>query len=233
MNFFEEYLKNYDLTNDKIARIYSHTMRVKVLCEMLAKELGLNKNQITLVGLCGLYHDIARFEQIRRFDSFNDLATVDHGDLGYQIFVNEFANKLNLSEKDTMIVAKSILYHNKFEVDNENEEELLFTNIVRDADKIDILYQCSFFTDILIDEEMNINNKVHNDFIAHRPINYKNVTNHREKNILILAYIWDINLKESYKIIKDNKYYKYIRKVLNDSIYDEYFEIIENFLEDK
>lgn len=233
MNLFEEYVRGYDFGNKKIYLKYHHTLRVKVLCELIAKELGLTKEQTKIAGLCGVYHDIARFEQIKRFDSFDDLSTIDHGDLGYEIFLNEFASKLDITEKEKMIIAKAILYHNKLEVGDVTEEENLYANITRDADKIDILYQYANVPGLIEDKEGEISKVVSEEFFAHKSINKKDVVTKRDKNIISLAFIWDINYDCSYRIIKENKYFDQIQKVLNNSIYEEYFKIIKDFLKEK
>lgn len=233
MDVFKEYVSGYDFSNDKILLKYKHTLRVKVLCELIAKEIGLNNSQIRLANLCGLYHDIARFEQIRRFDTFNDLLSIDHGDLGYEIFIKEIADKLDITEREKQVIAKSILYHNKLEVTGLDSEELLFTNIVRDADKIDILYLFANDTNLIRDGEGEISQKFHDNFMAHKTLNRKEVTNIRENNILNLAFIWDINFDCSCKIIKENKYFDKIQMILNNSVYDEYFDVIRNYLKEK
>ncbi|MBQ6840687.1 MAG: HD domain-containing protein [Bacilli bacterium] len=233
MNLFEEYVKGYDFGNKKIEVKYRHTLRVKVLCELIAKDLGLDKEQIKLASLCGVFHDIARFEQVKRFDSFDDYTTIDHGDLGYEIFLNEFADKLDLSEKDKMIIAKSIKYHNKHKVENVNEEELLFTNIVRDADKIDIMYIYANVPGMIADGEGEITDDIREVFYSHKSIERKTADCSRETVVLALAFIWDINFDCSYKIIKENKYYDKIKKILNNSVYDEFFEEINKFLKEK
>lgn len=232
MVLFEEYVRGYDFSNDKIARKYSHTLRVKTLCELIAKELGLNNEQIALAGICGLYHDIGRFEQARIYNNFDDLKTIDHGDLGYEIFLKQFVDKLNLSSKDRQVVAKSIKHHNKFLVENLTEEELLFTNIVRDADKIDILYQLANVHETINDGEGEISTKIRNGFLERKPLNRKDVTNDKENNILLLAFIWDFNFECAYQIIKDNQYFDKIEKKLNNAVYNEYFAEIKKFLKE-
>ena len=233
MNLFEEYVQGYDLEDPLIVRKYKHTLRVGVLCEIIAKEIGLSKEEIALAKLCGLYHDIARFEQAKRFRSFDDLSTIDHGDLGYKIFLNEFADKLGLSEKDKMIVAKSILYHNKLKAQECDETELLYTNIVRDADKIDILYQYSTSVGLLHDEDGEISPQIHSDFLAHRELDHTKVKSQRDNNLLFLAFIWDINFECSLKLIRENRYYDKLEKILNNSIYDQYFEVIRKYLKER
>ena len=226
LEVFNEYVSNYDMDNEKIKGKYEHTLRVKSLCEEIAKKLDLSHEQIMLAGACGLYHDIARFEQAKRFDSFDDLKTIDHGDLGYEIFINEIFQSKN-------IISKSILYHNKLSISELTDEEKLFVNITRDADKIDIIYIYSNLPGRMKDDNGAICDNVRNDFMNHKPVNIMYVTNKREKNILRLAFIWDINYNVSYRIIKENKYFEQMEKVLNNSIYNEYFQVIKNFLKEK
>lgn len=232
MELFEKYVRNYDLNQPKIVLKYKHTLRVKALCELLAKELGLSKEDIKIAGLCGLYHDIARFEQAKIFDNFDDIATIDHGDLGYEIFQNEFAEKMKITDREKQIILKCIKYHNKLKVENVNEEELFFVNLVRDADKLDIMYIYSNIPGTLVDGDGDISDIVKSEFYSHHSVNRKNVTNDKERVIVSLAFIWDINFDSSYKIIKENKYYEKMKKLLNNSVYDEYFEEINKFLEE-
>ena len=50
--------------------------------EYLSNKLNLSKTDKELAKIIGLYHDIGRFEQDKRYDSFNDKKTFDHGDYG-------------------------------------------------------------------------------------------------------------------------------------------------------
>ena len=233
MKLFKDYVSNYDFTNAMIARKYNHTLRVKNLCEIIAKELCLSNEKIYLAGLCGLYHDIARFDQASKFNSFDDISTFDHGDVGYEIFLKDFASKLGLSDEQIMIIANSIKHHNKLNVNDLTGDDLVFTNILRDADKIDIFYQFANVPGMLSDAQGDISKMCHDKFLARKPVSYKDIRNKREQNILYLAFIWDINYECSYKIIKDNKYFQKIQKILNNEIYDEYFEVINKFLKEK
>ncbi|MBE6155628.1 MAG: HD domain-containing protein [Firmicutes bacterium] len=233
MDLFEEYVKGYDFNNDKIVRKYKHTLRVKALCEVIAEDLNLNNEQKKIASLCGLYHDIARFEQATRYNSFDDDKTIDHGDLGYEIFLNEFADKLQLNQKDRMIIAKSILYHNKYDVEAVSEEELLFIKIVRDADKIDILYQYANVPGMLRDGKSAISIKCHEEFMKHHPLKWGDIINKRDGILLSLAFVWDLNFPCSFKIIKENKYYEKMEKVLNNEVFSQYFAIIKSYLKEK
>jgi len=66
---FIKYTNNYDLQNDNITRKIGHSIRVMEISESIAKDLDLTKEQIELATLIGLLHDIARFEQMKRYAS--------------------------------------------------------------------------------------------------------------------------------------------------------------------
>ena len=139
---FKEYTANYINLSDMCVLKVNHTMRVMELCGVIAESLGLSKEDIELAKLCGLVHDIARFEQWRRYQTFTDARSVDHGNLGVEILCkNNFIREFNADSSLDDLILKTVKNHNKYSIDPElTERESLFCNIVRDADKLDILY---------------------------------------------------------------------------------------------
>ena len=233
MKLFKDYIKNFDLDNTMIKRKYHHSFRVQTLSEMIAKSLGFNDRDYYLVSICGLFHDIARFKQAKEYNSFKDSDSFDHGDEGEIIFNEYFANRLNLSDDEINLILKSIRYHNKLAIGNDvNDKELLFCKLVRDADKIDVLYQIANDKSLLEEIDGDINESLHKEFFNKKTLNIKNITNGTEKNLLTLAYYWDINFDLSKKIICENRYYNKIEKLLNDKRYDEYFKLIYREMEE-
>lgn len=232
MDLFEEYVKNYDFNDSDISYKYKHTLRVQALCKLIAKELGLNKREIEIASLCGLYHDIGRFEQDKRYNSFQDTKTFDHGDFGSEIFSKEFSSKMMLNEEEKQIITKSILYHNKLEIGKCSDKEALYTKITRDADKLDILYVFANRIKVLAETDGTISDLCHKKFMKHMSLARRDVTNATEENLLILAFTWDINFDVSLKLIKDNSYFEKIEKILNNEIYTQYFEEIRNYLKE-
>ena len=233
MDIFENYVKQYDLKNAKIVRKYRQSIRVQHLCELLARNIGFSNEDIKLAKICGLFHDIGRFKQIELYDSFSDKNTFDHGDEGANIFLKQIAPELNLKQNDIDLIYKSIKYHNKFAIGNDvNAKELIFCKLLRDADKIDILYQLSSINGLLHPNDGEISNINDKDFMQKKCLNRKNITTGIEENLTLLAFIWDINFDISKKIIYDNKYYEKIEKILDDNRYDKYFNLIYKSLKE-
>jgi len=137
---FNSYVAAYDAEDPKIKLKIAHTYRVAALCERIAGETGAGRTE--LAWLTGMLHDIGRFEQIRRYNTFVDAVSVDHARFGADLLFREgllerFVPELTEAEK--RILEKSIRAHNLYRLpEGLTEEETAYCNILRDADKIDI-----------------------------------------------------------------------------------------------
>ena len=176
--------------------------------------------KIELATLIGLLHDIGRFEQFKIYQTYSDLESIDHGDLGADILKqNNFIRNFIKEAKYDEIILKSVQNHNKYKIaDDLNKEEKLFCKIVRDADKIDILYEAiEIFWKKGREEIQNdlISDKVYNEFLNKKLIKKdKNMKkNGIDKLVLMLAFVFDINFHESLEILKKEDY---LNKILNN-----------------
>ena len=138
---FAAYVKNYDDTDPKIKLKIDHTYRVAVLCEQIARTLGLSEEEVDLSWLTGMLHDVGRFEQLKKYQTFNDAQSVDHAQYGADIlFVQgKIRDYVEDAESDELL-EKVIRLHNAYRLpESLSEKERIFSDILRDADKIDIL----------------------------------------------------------------------------------------------
>lgn len=137
---FDDYVEKYDSSDEKIKLKIDHTYRVSELCEKIAISLGLSNEELDIAWLTGLLHDIGRFEQVKRYGTFNDFKSVDHAKLGVDILFNE--GKIRDFIDDTSedeLIKKTIDNHNVYKIPEDiSKREKTFINILRDADKIDI-----------------------------------------------------------------------------------------------
>lgn len=152
---FDGYVADYDATNPRIKLKIDHTYRVAALCDRISAAAGLSSRDIDLAWLCGMLHDIGRFEQVRRFDTFNDSASVSHAALGVEILFEDgllakflppcpAAQTTHQGESaphsDVEILRTAIETHSDFRLPGDLEPRTrTFCDILRDADKIDIL----------------------------------------------------------------------------------------------
>lgn len=149
---FDSYVAAYDATNPRIALKVEHTLRVAELCERIAREAGFTPAGIDLAWLCGLLHDIGRFEQLRRWDTFSDAASTSHAALGVEVL---FGNEDNGSETDASdiihrfidpndeleeVIRAAVGFHSDYRLPEDlNVRTHAICDVVRDADKLDIL----------------------------------------------------------------------------------------------
>ena len=211
---FREYVKNYDISNKKINLKIAHIERTSSISRKIAEKLNLNEEEVKLAELIGLLHDIGRFEQVKRYNTFVDKISINHAKLGAEILFEE--NKIRDFIEDNKydeIIKIAILNHNKSPKDLNylSQEEELYSKIIRDADKIDIMYILTFEekqvawekADVEKDE---ITDEIYREFFEDNCINYKNIKTSADILVANFAYIFDFNYNFSLKVIKDEDY---------------------------
>ena len=212
---FLNYTNNYDIANFNIKRKIDHSLRVMEISRKIAKSLNINEEEIDLATLIGILHDIGRFEQMRIYNTYNDDISIDHGNLGVEILKKDDYIRSYINEKKyDNIIFTAIRNHNKYKIEeNLAEKELLFSKIIRDADKIDILYQATCITwanSIEQVENGRISKESIKHFLEQRTINRKKDLEKIEYPmnhlIIILGFAFDINFDISYNILKETDY---------------------------
>lgn len=111
------------------------------LCGRIAESLSLPQQDIDLAWLSGILHDVGRFEQLRRYNTFIDAQSVSHAALSVSVLFDEgrIRDYLDDTNADTLLRA-AVEWHSAFRLpDSLDERTQRFCQILRDADKIDIL----------------------------------------------------------------------------------------------
>ena len=75
---FARYTNEYKADDSRALLKIKHTYKVAQYCEEIAKNLCFSKDDVDVAWLVGLLHDVGRFEQLRRYGTFNDQKSVDH-----------------------------------------------------------------------------------------------------------------------------------------------------------
>ena len=217
---FEIYANNYDMNEYKISMKYYHTFRVEKICGEIAVLLGLDQDKINLAKLIGLLHDIARLEQYTQYKTYDDLNSIDHADLAVEILKkDDYIRKYITTDEYDEIILKAIKYHNKYSIGEDvDEEEKLFCEIIRDADKLDIFHikvNENFVSQKEEIEKEVITKETFEQFVKKEVVDRKNVKNNLDRIIVLIAFIYDFNFMESYKIVKEHNYIDRIIDLFN------------------
>ena len=209
---FLKFTENYDLQNKDILRKQKHSLRVMEISKQISNELKLNEEEIQISALIGLLHDIARFEQRKLYETFHDTKSFDHGDYGEKILEKDIRKYIETNQYDK-IIKTAVRNHNKFKIeDGLSEKENLFSKIIRDADKLDIFYEAveMFWKGKEKQiEETVILDKVIEQFKKQLTIKREDIEQGKNtiNNVIsIIAFIYDMNFKPSFEILKKENY---------------------------
>ncbi|MDD2435236.1 MAG: HD domain-containing protein [Bacilli bacterium] len=215
---FKQYVSLFDMKIPEIERKYCHSLRVMELCEKIATSLNLSEKEIKLATMIGLLHDIGRFEQWKSHQSYSNLI-IDHGDLGVELlFGKKLIDQFEIKENHEIIYA-AIKYHNKYELPKLDKETELFCKIIRDADKLDIIFLVSNGEyDIINNGKEPVSKVNRNDFYEGKSLKNENIKNGNDKILLYFAFINNLNFEVSRKYIKDNYL---VEKLYNNLKYQE------------
>ena len=214
----KKYLDKYEYKSDLSFNLkVTHTYHVAENSKNIAEKLNLSKEDIELAELIGLLHDIGRFEQIKRYNTFNDQKSVNHGEYGVHVLFNKQDGMIRKFVEDSQydnIIKNAIYYHNKDKLDipdNLTTRELLHIKIVRDSDKIDILNILTYEKKETAWEKADLSDdvitkEIYNEFMENGRIDYHKKKTSADSLVGHFAYIFDFNFPESIQFIKQQNY---------------------------
>ena len=216
---FDEYVSNYDMNDKNIKLKYNHSYRVRDLQEKYAKMLNWNEEDIELAKIIGLLHDIGRFEQLKVYHTYDDTKSIDHADYSVvQLFDKGEIKKFCTNEKWYPTIRFAIKNHNKYQIEECNDEKILkHAKLIRDTDKIDILYLMGTLkeTGKVIDDS-DISKEVLDMILKNLTVPKKSMKTKNDGFVNKLAFAYDIyndctleelqnDMKAFYNDLKDNK----------------------------
>ncbi len=140
---YEEMTREYLLSEDahlvrNVRLKHAHTRRVLLTVQDLCREEMLSTETTRLAELAALLHDWSRFEQFRRYHTYNDGMSEDHGDASAEMIFRDGLLP-GLPDAEVADIADAVRCHNKLAIPAElspRAQELC--RIVRDGDKLDI-----------------------------------------------------------------------------------------------
>lgn len=211
---FEQYLNNYDRTDDKVRLKIAHTYGVTECSRQIAERMGLNREDTELAQLIGLLHDIGRFEQVKRFDSFEP-SVMDHAAFGVEILFEEgMIRQFVTEDRWDHIIRIAIAKHSDFKLQGiRDTRELLHAKIIRDADKLDncrvkIADAVETILEVPAEEvgKEDISEEVMEQFLRKESVYSPARKTKMDYWLSYLAYFFDINFREALDIVREKQY---------------------------
>lgn len=220
--WFNDYVAGFycddDYINANVKHKESHTQRVCREIRHIAEHVGLSAPQQRIAEAVALFHDIGRFEQFVRFRTFHDAISVRHALLGVQILKQERVLD-SLEESEQEWILKAVEYHADKQLPEDLEgPTLMFSQLIRDADKLDIYKviiryydQCRIHTQdsslaLGVPDHPECSPHVVEKMLRGESIDYSELRSMNDMKLTQLGWVHDINFTVTLEQIKKRRY---------------------------
>lgn len=217
----------YVNANLKLKEDHSHRTCEEML--FLAEQLGLDANQKRLAEATALLHDVGRFKQFVKYRTYNDPRSVDHCLLSIEVLRDEQTLE-PMQDSEAELIARAIEYHGRRELPEDLAGEvLLFSKLIRDADKLDVFYVVinnyrqyrdkpdGFMLEVELPDEPGYSSEVVQDILRGRRIDYHRLRTLNDMKLLQLGWVYDVNFTVTLKRIKQRRYLEMMAEMLPDT----------------
>lgn len=203
----------------------NHSIRVAALCGLISRQLGWPSEEVLLAKTVGLLHDIARFEQYSQFGTFRDPLSFDHGDRGAEL-LTELEILASIDTPTLELISSAVRYHNKPQPPTDlPEHHLDHTRLVRDADKLDIIYlTCKGirngtdrhnFSGLTRNEQLTP--AVMRSLTEKKYVDYNQIKTGNDFQLLKIGWIYDLNYTPSLALLHKRSHLEELKSALPDS----------------
>lgn len=206
----------------------AHTHRVRAETRSLAWELGLDQSKELLAEAIALFHDVGRFEQFKKYRTYKDTISENHCLLGLKI-LREHGVLEEMDKREREVLETAIEFHGAKQAPTGlDEDSNLFTQIIRDADKLDI-YQLliinyrryhadpeNFEYEVEFPNEPRCSERIVEAILNNQLIEYEWLDTIHDAKLLQLGWVFDINFDHSLRQIKERKFLEDLIDLLPD-----------------
>jgi hypothetical protein len=220
--WFDDYVAGFygndEFINANLKLKEEHSRRVCKEMLYLAQELDLAGNQKRIAEVIALFHDIGRFEQFVKYRTYNDSRSVNHCLLGVGVLRREKVLE-QVDRYERGLIEKAIEYHGLRELSADLEEEcLLFSKLIRDADKLDVFYVVTgyykqyrdnpeeFMVELEFPDEPGYSAELVEDILCGRRIDYSKLRTLNDMRLCQLGWVYDVNFTATLKRIKQRRF---------------------------
>jgi len=220
-----------------------HSRRVCEEMQYLADTLVLPDNQRLIAETIALFHDIGRFEQFTKYRTYNDSRSTDHCLLGLEVLRTE--NVLDgIDSRERELIEKAIEYHGRKVLPTDLDGDcLLFSKLIRDADKLDVYYVVTqyykqyrndprnFMLELEFPDEPGYSAKVVEGVLQGRLIDYTPLRTLNDAKLIQLGWVYDVNFPATLKRIRQRRFLEKLLEFLPrtpdiEKVKDKIFEYV-------
>ena len=250
--WFDDYVASFygndEFINANLKLKEEHSRRVCKEMLYLAQELDLAGNQKRIADVIAILHDVGRFEQFVKYRTYNDSRSVNHCLLGVGVLRREKVLE-QVDRKSRELIEKAIEYHGLIELPADLEEEcLLFSKLIRDADKLDVFYVVTeyykqyrdnpeeFMLELEFPDEPGYSAEIVEGILCGRLIDYGKLRTINDMKLCQLGWVYDVNFTATLKRIKQRRFLEKIFDFLPetediDKVREKIFKYVDSRIE--
>ncbi|MBN1908056.1 MAG: HD domain-containing protein [Deltaproteobacteria bacterium] len=248
--WFEEYVKGfitgYPESDMNVELKKNHTIRVRDAIIDVGKSIALNHEDISIAEACAILHDIGRFEQHKKYGTFSDSQSENHAALGVKI-IREHDALRDFPPECREIIIRSVGCHNMPAIPSGfNPDSIEFLKLIRDADKIDILYVVTDYymtsasgtnkvLELHLPDTETISDEIFKPLASGQIAQVNNLRSLNDFKLYQMGWIYDLNYIRSLQIIRERQYLERLREalpVVSDRA-DQIYRIACSYLDNK
>jgi HD superfamily phosphodiesterase len=222
-----------------------HTYKVCDCAKEIGESLNLSESEMNIAETIALFHDSGRFEQYKNYGTFNDANSENHGTLAVKVIEKE--NFLDgVDDKTVELVCFAVGNHNALDLpEDDREEYIFFTKLIRDADKLDIYRVVTEFYEemeenpssaVILDLSVDgdISEWIYEELLERRKISMRKLKTLNDFKMLQIGWLYDINFPRTLELIRERGYMEAIfNKLPKNKEVLRVYESISQYLDEK
>ncbi|OQA01069.1 MAG: HD domain protein [Planctomycetes bacterium ADurb.Bin401] len=222
------FYNNNVLNDENIKLKEDHTRRMCADTPAIADELGFDEYQKTLAEAISLLHDTGRFEQYKKYGTYNDVGTENHSTLGLKTLAEN--NVLaGIDQREKEIIETAIRLHGEKDLPRLSGEIETYSKLIRDIDKLDIYnVMLSRVDELRVDPQKCFSIfgypatdayslEIVNAVLENKTISYSEFKTLNDIILGLLGWIADINFAATLRVIKKRGLYEKLISTLPDT----------------
>lgn len=194
-----------------LQRKIHHSHAVAETAASIAGELLMD---VGTAEIAGLLHDVGRWPQYAKFQTFRDSESQDHGALGAEV-LKQHQVLADCSNIEGYNIETAVRHHNAKTVPlTISGDALIFTQIIRDSDKLDIyevVLALMHSGELIKDPTLCLNTNLHGpltpeailEIQGRKTISFKHIHSLNDFLLTLLSWVYEINFKPSFKRLAD------------------------------
>lgn len=225
---YDKWLGQFDLECEALSLKVRHIQNVVGFASDIAKIRNMSEDDVQLAEFIAQHHDDGRFVQWTKYCTFNDKEVVlgdtrPHARLSIVVLFGKRNHEIlrfapDIKPEEARVVKEAIYRHGDLVLDASEltERELIHCQIIRDADMLDNMINVKlnetvrdlmkiqgFSMKVLWASE--VTEEVFETFCNHKSINYGIVKTPADWWLTWIAYIYNLSLPESLKVVDSEK----------------------------